>query len=80
MDYVEQHWHRPDKSLWEVRGPAREFTQSKVMAWMAVDRCNKAIEQFGMDGPLERWNELRETIHADVCKRGFDKRMDSFTK
>lgn len=80
MDYVEQHWQKPDKSIWEVRGPKREFTQSTVMAWMAVDRCIKAVEQFGLDGPVDRWRKLREEIHADVCKKGFNKKMNAFTQ
>jgi GH15 family glucan-1,4-alpha-glucosidase len=80
MDYVEQNWHRPDQGLWEVRGPARHFTQSKVMAWTAVDRCIRAVEQFKLDGPVEHWRTLREQIRAEVHAKGFNKRLNSFAQ
>ena len=51
---------------------AQHFTYSKVMAWVAFDRAIKSAEEFGLDGPLERWRELRDAIHADVCRNGFD--------
>lgn len=80
MDYLEQHWQDPDQGLWEVRGRARDFTQSKVMAWMAVDRCIKAVERFNLDGPVDRWRTLRDTIHAQVCDRGFNRELNTFTQ
>ena len=80
MDYVEQNWHKPDKSLWEVRGPARHFTQSKVMAWVAVDRCIRAVEQFKLDGPVDHWRKLRDEIRAQVHAKGFNPKMNSFTQ
>ena len=60
MDFVEQHWREPDEGIWEVRGPRRHFTHSKVMAWVAVDRAVKAIEQHGLKGPLDKWRALRD--------------------
>ncbi|BBI59617.1 hypothetical protein HSBAA_09230 [Vreelandella sulfidaeris] len=60
-------------SLWELRGPARHYTHSKVMAWVAVDRAIKGVEEFGLDGDLEHWRALREEIHAEVCEKGSTK-------
>jgi GH15 family glucan-1,4-alpha-glucosidase len=80
MEYVEQHWTEPDDGLWEVRGGRQQFTQSKVMAWVAADRAVSAIENFGLTGPLERWRALRERIHADVCERGYNARAGAFTQ
>jgi GH15 family glucan-1,4-alpha-glucosidase len=80
MDFVAQSWHAPDEGIWEVRGPRRHFTHSKVMAWVAVDRSIKAIEQFGLDGPLEQWRSLREAIHADICRKGFSEEKNSFVQ
>ena len=51
ITYLESAWKEPDEGIWEVRGPRRHFTHSKVMAWVAVDRAVKAIERFGLDGP-----------------------------
>ncbi len=80
LDYLEGAWQLPDQGLWEVRGPARHFTHSKVMAWVAADRAVKAVERFGLAGPAERWRELRAKIHADVCDKGFDSERNSFVQ
>jgi GH15 family glucan-1,4-alpha-glucosidase len=78
--FLEDHWMKPDSGIWEVRGPRRQFTHSKVMAWAAFDRGIKAIEQFGHDGPLDRWRSVRETIHDDVCAKAFSTEKQSFTQ
>ena len=80
IDYLCENWQRPDKGIWETRRPARHFTHSKVMAWLAVDRAIKAVEEFGLDGELEHWRKLRACIHADVCERGFSPRLNSFVR
>nr|WTB30247.1 glycoside hydrolase family 15 protein [Streptomyces sp. NBC_00830] len=80
IDYLENHWDEPDEGIWEVRGPRRHFVHSKVMAWVAVDRTIKLIESGDTDGPLERWRELRDDIHRDVCENGYDKERNTFTQ
>jgi GH15 family glucan-1,4-alpha-glucosidase len=80
LKFLESHWNRPDEGLWEIRGPRRHFTHSKVMAWVAFDRGIKDAEQDSLDGPIERWRELREQIHAEVCERGFDAHMNCFVQ
>jgi GH15 family glucan-1,4-alpha-glucosidase len=79
-DFLEGHWQDPDEGIWEVRGPRRHFTHSKVMAWVAADRAVKAVEQFGLDGPVDRWRQLRAEIHREVCDRGFDPSRNTFTQ
>ncbi|ONK15329.1 glycoside hydrolase family 15 protein [Streptomyces sp. MP131-18] len=78
--YLEDHWDEPDEGIWEVRGPRRHFVHSKVMAWVAVDRTVKLIESGEVDGPLERWRELRDEIHRSVCEQGYDKERNTFTQ
>ncbi|MFI2349786.1 glycoside hydrolase family 15 protein [Streptomyces sp. NPDC019443] len=78
--YLEKHWDQPDEGIWEVRGPRRHFVHSKVMAWVAVDRTIKLIESGDADGPIERWRELRDDIHRDVCEKGYDKERNTFTQ
>lgn len=78
--YLEEHWDEPDEGIWEVRGPRRHFVHSKVMAWVAVDRTVKLIESGDVDGPLERWRELRDEIHRDVCEKGYDPERNTFTQ
>jgi GH15 family glucan-1,4-alpha-glucosidase len=80
MNFLESDWHKPDEGIWEVRGPRRDFTHSKVMAWVAVDRAVKAIESFGLDGPVDTWRRLRDAIHQQVCTQGFDPQLNAFVQ
>lgn len=80
LEFVAKHWMDPDEGIWEIRGPRRHFTHSKVMAWVAVDRGVKAIENFNLEGDLEGWRKLRQEIHDDVCARGFSKEHGYFTQ
>ncbi|MFF3997709.1 glycoside hydrolase family 15 protein [Streptomyces cyaneofuscatus] len=80
IEYLEKHWEEPDEGIWEVRGPRRHFVHSKVMAWVAVDRTIKLVESGDVEGPLERWYELRDDIHRDVLERGYDKERNTFTQ
>lgn len=75
--HLEKIWHQPDEGLWEVRGGRRQFTHSKVMAWVAFDRAVRSIEEFGLPGPAERWRALREKIHEQVCREGFNSGLNS---
>jgi len=80
LKHLESHWKLPDEGLWEVRGPRRHFTHSKVMAWVAFDRAIKDAERDGLEGPIQHWKKLRAAIHAQVCKKGFDARRNSFVQ
>jgi GH15 family glucan-1,4-alpha-glucosidase len=80
MEHLENVWDQPDEGIWEVRGPRRHFTHSKVMAWVAVDRAIKTARRAGYSGPLERWHKLRDLIHQDVCQHGFDPRENAFVQ
>ncbi len=77
---LERRWQEPDDGIWEVRGPRRPFTHSKMMAWVAFDRAMKSVERHGLAGPVDRWRALRDRIHADVCTNGFDAGRNSFTQ
>ena len=80
MEFLESRWTEPDEGIWEVRGPRRHFTHSKMMAWVAADRAVKAVEHFGLDGPAERWRRLRDAVKAEVCERGWDAERQTFTQ
>ena len=77
---LEDIWQSPDCGIWEVRGEPRAFTHSRMMCWVAFDRAVDNAERYGLDGPVERWRKLRETIHADVCAHGFDPKLNSFVQ
>jgi GH15 family glucan-1,4-alpha-glucosidase len=80
LDFLESNWEEADEGIWEVRGPRQHFTHSKVMAWVAMDRAVKAVERFGLEGPVERWRQLRDTIHDQVCHQGFDADLGAFVQ
>ncbi|HEY5178376.1 MAG TPA: glycoside hydrolase family 15 protein [Dermatophilaceae bacterium] len=81
MNHLEGAWDQPDNGIWEMRGPRRHFTHSKVMAWVAADRMARAVRTHAdLHGPAERWETLRDTIHADVLARGYDSRRNTFTQ
>jgi GH15 family glucan-1,4-alpha-glucosidase len=80
LRYLESAWTRPDEGIWEIRGEPKHFVHSKVMAWVAFDRGVRTVEEQGLDGPADRWRELRASIHAEVCERGYDEGLGSFVQ
>jgi GH15 family glucan-1,4-alpha-glucosidase len=80
LNFLDGCWQEPDEGIWEVRGPRRHFTHSKVMAWVAFDRGIKAVERFALKGPVEAWRQTRDQIHAQVCEAGFDVGRNSFVQ
>ncbi len=77
---LEEVWRQPDRGMWEVRGDPQHFTYSKLMAWVAFDRGIKTAGAFGLEGPVDRWRAIQQTIHAEVCERGYDARRGSFVQ
>lgn len=80
VNHVVDHWMEPDEGIWEVRGPRRHFTHSKIMAWVALDRAIKGAEDFQLEADLEKWHAVREDIHAKVCAEGFHPARNAFTQ
>lgn len=80
LGHLVEVWHQPDQGIWEMRGPARHFTHSKLMCWVSFDRAVKAAERFGLDGPVDRWRAERDAIHAEICAMGFDAGLGSFVQ
>jgi GH15 family glucan-1,4-alpha-glucosidase len=80
LEWLEDGWRRDDSGLWEMRGPPRPFTHSKVMAWVAFDRAVHFCEQFGRDGSLVRWRSLRDEIQTEIITRGWNEKKHAFTQ
>ncbi len=80
LEWLEGGWRKEDAGIWEVRAPARHFTHSKVMAWVAFDRAVKYHEEFGREGPVERWRALRDEIHSEVLTHAWNERRRTFTQ
>ena len=80
IDWLESGWQEPDEGIWEVRGPRRHFTHSKVMAWVAFDRAIKMVERIGRDGPVDRWKSIRREIRREVLEQGYDAERGTFVQ
>ncbi len=80
VNEVERRWREPDRGLWEIRGEPQHFTHSKVMAWVALDRAVRAVEEYGQSGPVERWRPARDALHAEICERAYDPQRKTFTQ
>jgi GH15 family glucan-1,4-alpha-glucosidase len=80
LEWLESGWREPDQGIWEVRGPRRHFTHSKVMAWVAFDRGVKLMERFGRTGPLDKWKSIRKTIREEVLREGYNAERGSFVQ
>ena len=80
MSYVEENWQRPDNGIWEIRGPLRHFTHSRVMLWAAFDCAARAVREFGLDGPVERWERMRDEVRAEIESKGFDVERNTYTQ
>ncbi|HUZ75727.1 MAG TPA: glycoside hydrolase family 15 protein [Stellaceae bacterium] len=80
LRHLETIWREPDTGIWEVRGGPRQFTYSKVMAWVAFDRAINTVEHFGLDGPADRWRAIRNEIHDEVCAKAFDSDRGAFVQ
>jgi GH15 family glucan-1,4-alpha-glucosidase len=80
MGSLQSRWQETDAGIWEARGPGQHFVHSKVMAWVAADRTVKLIESGAADGPLDKWKGLRDTVHREVCERGYDPVRNTFVR
>jgi len=80
LEYLSKAWRQPDEGLWEVRGGPQHFVHSKVMAWVAFDRAANEDAAGEFDEPPQRWREIANQIHAEVCERGFDRDLNSFVQ
>ena len=78
--HLEKIWMQPDDGIWEIRGGRQHFTHSKVMAWVAFDRSIRDAEKYGLEGPLERWREIRRVIHSTILEKGYNSTKRSFTQ
>ncbi|MES2172056.1 MAG: glycoside hydrolase family 15 protein, partial [Actinomycetota bacterium] len=80
MSFVEANWSRPDNGIWEIRGEKQHFTHSRAMIWAALDCAIDGVRNYGLDGPVERWEKLREKIRDEIESHGFDKKLNSYTQ
>jgi len=80
LEWLEHGWRSTDAGIWEMRGPERHFTHSKVMAWVAFDRALRMVDEFGAAGPVERWRAICDEIHGEVLERAWSERQQAFAQ
>ncbi len=80
VDELAEHWDEPDNGLWEIRGPQRHFTHSRVMVWVAFDRAIRAVEEHGLEGSVERWRGIRDKVREEIMHRGYDEARQTFVQ
>jgi GH15 family glucan-1,4-alpha-glucosidase len=81
VHFLESGWKEMDDGIWEVRGPRRHFTHSKVMAWVALDRAVRTLEEWPeLGGPLDEWRVMRHQIFTEVCEKGYNEKVGAFTQ
>lgn len=80
LEFLESGWRHPDQGIWEMRGPPRHFTHSKVMAWVALDRGVKTVESSSLPGDAAKWRAVRDDIRAEVFQEGFHTERNSFVQ
>ena len=80
LQYVEDNWQRPDNGIWEIRGPERHFTHSRVMLWAAVDCGIRGVRDHGLEGPVDRWITLRNQLAEEIEREGFNEELGSYTQ
>lgn len=80
LEFLETGWERRDEGIWEVRGPRRHFVHSKMMAWVAVDKLIRSAQAGRFNVDIPRWEKLRNVIHEQVCRQGFDPELNSFVQ
>jgi GH15 family glucan-1,4-alpha-glucosidase len=78
FEHLATAWREPDEGIWEVRGQPQHFVHSKVMAWVAFDRA--ANDEQAEADARQRWREIANEIHAEICERGFDSELNSFVQ
>jgi GH15 family glucan-1,4-alpha-glucosidase len=80
MSYIEDNWQRPDNGIWEIRGKLQHFTHSRAMIWAAFDCAVRAVRDFGLDGPVERWESIRDQVRDEIELKGFDRKRNTYTQ
>ncbi len=80
VEELGRRWDEPDNGLWEIRGPLRYFTHSRVMVWAAFDRAIQGVEKHGLSGPVDKWRDLRDQVREEILAKGFNTERNTFTQ
>jgi GH15 family glucan-1,4-alpha-glucosidase len=80
MHAIDQHWHEPDKGIWEIRGEEQHFVFSKVLVWAGADRGVKIAKLLNKEKYIKPWSQLRDKIQADIMENGWNEEVQAFTQ
>jgi GH15 family glucan-1,4-alpha-glucosidase len=80
LRYCEANLDRKDHGIWEMRGDPHFFTHGRAMIWAAFNEGIRAVDVYGLAGPVENWRALRERLRAEIDEHGFATRLNTFTQ
>jgi GH15 family glucan-1,4-alpha-glucosidase len=80
LEHLESIWQQPDEGIWETRGGPQQFTYSKVMVWVAFDRAVMLAERWKFRAPVERWKQIRDAVHSEICVRAYSEEKGCFVQ
>ncbi|MFL7867627.1 MAG: glycoside hydrolase family 15 protein [Anaerolineales bacterium] len=80
VNWLCEHWQKPDNGIWEVRGGQREFLYSRLMSWVAVDRAVRLARKRSLPCPFERWQGVRDEIYNDIFDNFWDDKLGAFVQ
>ena len=80
VEWLCENWDRPDDGIWEVRGGPQDFTYSRLMSWVALDRTIRIGRDRGLPTKLVRWYEVRDAIYSQIMERGWNEKRSAFVQ
>ncbi|WP_307835518.1 glycoside hydrolase family 15 protein [Streptomyces adelaidensis] len=80
LDWLVDHWDRPDEGIWETRGGRRDFTYSRLMTWVAFDRGVRLATTFSRPADIARWTEVRDAAFEQIAERGWNDKRQAFVQ
>ena len=80
LEWLIEHWDQPDEGIWETRGGRHDFTYSRLMSWVAIERAIRVARQRGLPADLGRWTGIRDRIYDQIMERGWDPVRGAFVQ
>jgi GH15 family glucan-1,4-alpha-glucosidase len=80
IDYVCDHWNKPDEGIWEVRNGRQHFVYSKLMCWVALDRGIRLADKRSFPADRARWLKTRDQIYIEIMSRGWNRDRQAFVQ
>lgn len=80
LDWLTDHWDRPDEGIWETRGGRKDFTYSRLMTWVAFDRGIRLATEHARPADLQRWTHARDAVFDQILERGWNEERRAYVQ